>query len=177
MLRKKSILFAILLITGFLLVGCNGQETSSQNSNLDVAGVSSSPPNDGFRGDAGIKVESNQEGKIFIEESIVSDGNYHAFNYYSQNLKKNVYFFTVKASDGTYRAAANACEVCYGSKKGFSQVGNLIRCENCQVTYSKDKIAVEKGGCNPGPINRNVPVVDGKLEINVTDVEAVAYLF
>jgi len=173
---RKYFLLTILLVTGFLLAGCNGQETSSEGADLDVRGVSSSIPNDGFLGDKGIKVEDT-EGKIFIEESVVSDGNYHAFNYYSQKLKKNVYFFTIKASDGTYRAAANACEVCYGSKKGFSQVGNLIRCDNCQVTYPKDKIAIEKGGCNPGPINRDVPVVDGKLEIDVSDVEAVAYLF
>jgi len=73
--------------------------------------------------------------------------------------------------------AANACEVCFASRKGFKQVEDLIRCENCQVTYGKDRIALEKGGCNPGPIDKNASVEDGKLVINVSDIESVAYLF
>ena len=72
---------------------------------------------------------------------------------------------------------ANACEVCFDAKKGFSQVGDLIQCDNCRVTYPKSKIALEKGGCNPGPIDKNVAVENGELVINVSDVEAVSYLF
>lgn len=131
---------------------------------------------DGFLGDRGITVVA-QSNKIYIDETSVSDGDLQAFNYYSSSSGKNIYFFVVKAPDGTYRAAANACEVCYAAKKGFTQVGEIIRCENCRVTYPKSKIAIEKGGCNPGPIDKNVSVENGELVINVTDVEAVSYLF
>ena len=57
------------------------------------------------------------------------------------------------------------------------QVGDLIKCDNCGVTYSKDAIAKEKGGCNPGPIDADASVSDGQLVINLSDVEAIAYLF
>ena len=128
-----------------------------------------------FLGEKGETIEATDD-KIYIDEEQVSDGNMHSFNFYSEKEGKTIYFFIIKASDGTYRAAANACEVCFGAKKGFRQVGNLIRCENCRVTYPKDKIALEKGGCNPGPIDKNVSVKDGKLVIKVSDLEKVAYL-
>lgn len=132
--------------------------------------------NDGFVGERGAEVKA-VDGKIYIDEDQVSDGNLHSYNFYSENKSKTIYFFIVKASDGTYRAAANACEVCFASKKGFKQVGDLIRCENCQVTYPKDKIALEKGGCNPGPIDKNVKVESGKLVLETAEIEKVAYLF
>ncbi len=130
----------------------------------------------GFLGEKGTEVKA-VEGKIYIDEKQVKDGNMHSFNFYSEKEDKAIYFFIVKASDGTYRAAANACEVCFDAKKGFSQVGDLIRCENCRITYPKDKIALEKGGCNPGPIDKNVMVENGKLVIEAVDVENVSYLF
>jgi len=154
----------------------NNNTSSQQNvtSNSDTGSVQGT--NDGFVGNTGktIKAQSN---KIFISESDVSDGNIHYFNYYSEQAGKNIYFFVIKASDETYRAAANACEVCFEAKKGFTQQGNNIRCDNCGVTYSKDQIAKEKGGCNPGPIDANTKVVNGNLEINTSDVEAIAFLF
>jgi len=130
----------------------------------------------GFLGEKGEAVKA-ADGKVYIDEKKVSDGDMHSFNFYSKRTGKSVYFFIVKASDGTYRAAANACEVCFSAKKGFKQVGGLIRCENCRVTYPKDKIALEKGGCNPGPIDQDVKVEDGKLAINTSDLEKAAYLF
>jgi len=152
----------------------SGLETTSNNptTNNNQPKVS----NDSFLGDRGMAVEAI-DGQIYIDQSEVDDGNMHSFNYYSERQKKTIYFFIIKASDGTYRAAANACEVCFEAKKGFTQVGDLIRCENCQVTYSKDKIALEKGGCNPGPIDKNVKVENGQLVIQLSDVEGVAYLF
>ena len=73
--------------------------------------------------------------------------------------------------------AANACEVCFGAKKGFTQVGNLIRCQNCGTTYTKEQIAKIKGSCNPRPIDSNAPVINGQLTINLADIEAIADLF
>lgn len=131
---------------------------------------------DGFVGDKGEKVEA-ENNLIKIEKDKVSDGDLHAFNFYSEKEKKIIYFFVVRASDGSYRVVANACEVCFGSKKGFSQVGGMIRCENCQITYSKDQIGLEKGGCNPRPINADAKIVNGNLEIGVLDVEGSADLF
>lgn len=155
----------------------NTESTFQQAQNDGLASIEQAlPKDDGFSGDRGISVE-DQDNKILIAESLVNDDKMHAFNFFSSKADKNIYFFVIKASDGTYRAAANACEVCYSSRKGFSQIDDLIRCENCRRTYPKDKIALEKGGCNPGPIDKDVAIEDGQLIINVQDVEAVAYLF
>ena len=166
------------LIMIVVLNSGNATADKSSSSNID----SKKKPavkeivKDSFLGDKGENVVA-QNNKIVINESTVSDGNLHAYNYYSSQAQKNIYFFVLKAPDGTYRAAANACEVCFGAKKGFSQQGDLIRCDNCRVTYPKSKIALEKGGCNPGPIDKNVAVNNGNLEINLSDLEAVSYLF
>jgi len=164
-MKKIAIVFLILVI-GVLVFSLN-------RKNVPAASVAS---NDGFLGEKGKTVE-NEGDKILIDENEVNDGNLHAFNYYSPKAGKNLYFFIIKAPDGTYRAAANACEVCFGAKKGFTQVGDLIKCENCGTTYTKDQIAVIKGGCNPRPISSNVPVINGQLTINLADIEATANLF
>ncbi|MFH1412475.1 MAG: Fe-S-containing protein [bacterium] len=131
---------------------------------------------DNFLGEKGETVTADS-GKILINESDIDDGNMHAFNYYSEKEDKSIYFFVLKAPDGTYRVAANACEVCFGAKKGFRQAGDLIKCDNCGVTYSKNKVAKEKGGCNPGPIDSDASISNGQVVINLSDVGAVAYLF
>jgi uncharacterized membrane protein len=147
------------------------------SSTTSAPNIPTNPPTTSdFLGISGTTVQTTSN-QILIPESQVEDGQIHYFNYLSPATGKTVYFFIIKATDGTYRAAANACEVCYGAKKGFTQIGNLIRCENCQVTYSKDQIALEKGGCNPGPISPNVPVENNQLVLNISDIEAVAYLF
>jgi len=129
-----------------------------------------------FKGDKGSTVTSTN-GQILIDADQVQDGNLHAFNYFSDRFNKSIYFFVIRAPDNTYRVAANACEVCYGSMLGFTQVGDKVRCENCRTIYTKDQIAKQKGGCNPRPINDNAQVNNGKLVINVTDVESTADLF
>jgi len=173
-MKKIAIVFLILVIVAlvFLLNRKNVPKQENKRGDQTVPMVS----NDGFLGEKGKTVQAEGD-KILINENEVNDENLHAFNYYSPKAGKNLYFFIIKASDGTYRAAANACEVCFGAKKGFTQVGDLIKCENCGTTYTKDQIAVIKGGCNPRPISRNVPVVNGRLAIGLTDIESIAGLF
>ncbi|MBL7159759.1 DUF2318 domain-containing protein [Candidatus Microgenomates bacterium] len=177
---KKIVIFlgVVILILAAFLKTINKAGPNNPAGVLGEKNPSNSPiaVNDGFLGDKGDTV-SAQGDTVYIAESKVSDGNLHAFNYYSEDFKKSLYFFVVKASDGTYRAAANACEVCYGAKTGFKQVNDKIRCENCRNTYSKDQIALQKGGCNPRPIDKDVEVIDGQLTINLSDLEKTADLF
>ncbi|MDI6820993.1 MAG: DUF2318 domain-containing protein [Patescibacteria group bacterium] len=90
---------------------------------------------------------------------------------------KIIYFFVIKDRNGIYRAAANACAVCFKTYKGFRQEGDEIVCNNCGNRYPIEKIATEKGGCNPGPINPNLEIRDGQIIINQTDLEQVLDLF
>ena len=166
---------ALFVIAAVVIDKTNLINSSPSQSN-EKTELANAPANDGFKGDKGLTVE-DESGKLLIDESQVSDGDLHAFNYFSKKNNKSIYFFVVKASDGSYRVAANACEVCHGEKLGFTQVGDKIRCENCQTIYTKDQIALQKGGCNPRPIDKNAKVSDGKLSINVSDIEKTADLF
>ncbi len=170
----SSVLVAVVLIGIFVVSGKDNSDSS--DSKADVSSSVSNTSDDGFTGDKGDQVEASGS-NILITKSEVDDGDLHAFNYYSEDKEKNIYFFVIKADDGTYRVAANGCEVCFGSKKGFVQQGDKIKCTNCGQSYSKNQIAKHKGGCNPRPIDADASVEDGNLVINVSDVEGSADLF
>lgn len=177
--NKQAIIAVFLCLVIVGLVFAN-RRIDSRNKNENPVVTKGGQPTvierRSFLGDEGETLQAEGD-KVYIDQPRVDDGNMHAFNYYSEKFRKSIYFFIVKASDGTYRAAANACEVCFGSQKGFAQIGNLIRCENCRVTYSKDQIALQKGGCNPRPINKDVKVIRSRLAIDITDIEKTADLF
>ena len=90
---------------------------------------------------------------------------------------KTVHFFVIKDKKGVYRSAADACQVCFGQRKGFRQEGDEIVCNNCGNRYPIEKIATEKGGCNPGLINPNLNLEKGKIIISQADLEQVLNLF
>jgi len=166
---------AILVSVGIIALAVSSGSSNSDSSDSDSGSVAGKAT-DGFKGDPGITVTA-QDSRVYIDEGKINDGDMHSFNYYSETENKNIYFFVVKANDGTYRVAANACEVCHDTKKGFTQVGNKIKCNNCGTTYSKDQIAMQKGGCNPRPIDKNAEVAEGQLVIAVSDIEDSAELF
>ena len=87
---------------------------------------------------------------------------------YKHSPSEWVRFFVVKSTDGTVRAAFDACDVCWRSKKGYTQTGNFMQCINCGLKFRTDKINEVKGGCNPAPLKRTVQ--GDKLVINVQDV-------
>jgi uncharacterized membrane protein len=106
------------------------------------------------------------DGKIQIPITDVSDGKAHYYQY--KNSGSTVKFFVVKSSDGTIRAAFDACDVCFPAKKGYSQDGDFMICNNCGKRFHSSRINVVKGGCNPAPLNRQV--VGKNLVINVDDI-------
>ena len=114
--------------------------------------------------------------QLILEAKALDDDFVHYYNTKLSN-GKIIYFFIVKDKSGTYRAAANACQVCFDARMGFNQEGNFMTCNSCGNKYPLDKIATEKGGCNPGPINPNLKVESGKIIINQSELEQVADLF
>jgi len=128
-----------------------------------------------FDGERGESV-SLENGEIKLKASIFNDNQTRFYNVKMTDAKI-IYFFVVKDKNGIYRAAANACAVCFKTYKGFHQEGNEIVCNNCGNRYPIEKIATEKGGCNPGPISPNLEVKDGKIIIKQADLEQVSDLF
>jgi uncharacterized membrane protein len=70
---------------------------------------------------------------------------------------KSVRFFAVKAADNTYRAALDACEVCFHAKKGYHQQGPDMICRNCGRDFRIADIGPHnEGGCNPVALTQKV---------------------
>jgi len=104
--------------------------------------------------------------EIQIPINKVNDGEAHYFVFKGNG--QEVKFFVVKSADGVIRAAFDACDVCYHSKKGYTQEGEFMICNNCGRKFHSNRINVVKGGCNPAPLNR---VERGdNVVINVKDV-------
>jgi uncharacterized membrane protein len=82
----------------------------------------------------------------------------------------DVRFFAMKSSDGVYRAALDACIICYQHRKGYFQQGDAVTCRNCGKSFASNKINVLTGGCNPIPLSRNL---DGDhLTVRFDDIRA-----
>ena len=81
---------------------------------------------------------------------------------------RDVKFFVLKSSDGVIRAAFDACDVCYQSKKGYRQDGDFMVCNNCGQRFTSTRINEVKGGCNPSPLERTI--VGENLVIAVSDI-------
>ncbi len=81
---------------------------------------------------------------------------------------RQMYYFALKSRDGAYRAALDACDVCFKSNRGYRQEGDLMVCNNCGQTFPSNRVAEIKGGCNPHPLAREV---DGQyLVIKKADI-------
>ena len=81
---------------------------------------------------------------------------------------RQVYYFALKSRDGAYRAALDACDVCFQSNRGYRQEGDLMVCNNCGQTFPSNRIGEIKGGCNPHPLARRIDgqyLVIGKADI------------
>ncbi|MEK7104181.1 MAG: Fe-S-containing protein [Patescibacteria group bacterium] len=158
--------------------------TSALNAPLSLEPSLSEPLvkySDSFSGERGKNVVFESK-EIVLDASIFNDSQARFYNVEmpvsgSLSQTKRIYFFVVKDKNGIIRAAANACQVCFRERKGFHQEENEMVCNNCGNRYPLEKIATEKGGCNPGPINPNLKPRNGKITISQADLEQVAELF
>ncbi len=91
-------------------------------------------------------------GEIAIPINKIDDMKAHYFVY--KNKGQEIKFFVVKSNDGVIRAAFDACDVCFGYKKGYSQEGDFMICNACGRKFHSSRINVVQGGCNPAPLNR-----------------------
>lgn len=109
-----------------------------------------------------------EDGVIRLSLSTFDD--YKAHHYTYMNMGRPIEFFVLKSKDGVVRAAFNACDVCFGSKKGYTQDGDYMVCNNCGRRFPADQINVVHGGCNPSPLVRTVE--GDNLVIQVEDIVA-----
>ena len=113
------------------------------------------------------------DGQARLPLSTFDDGKAHHYTY--MNEGQPIEFFVLKSSDGVVRAAFNACDSCFSSKRGYLQDGDDMICQNCGLRFASDQINIVRGGCNPSPVER---VVDGDiLVIQEEDIIAGAMYF
>ena len=78
-------------------------------------------------------------------------------------------FFVVKTSDGVYRAALDACEVCFSGHKGYHQEGDQMVCNKCGRHFLANTVNNGTTGCHPFSLTR---AVDGQsLVLKVSELE------
>lgn len=88
----------------------------------------------------------------------------------NETLGRQLYYFVLKSSDGQYRAAFDACDVCFRANRGYRQEDDLMVCNQCGQSFPSVKINEVKGGCNPAPLARKV---EGQyLVIKKSDIAA-----
>jgi uncharacterized membrane protein len=83
---------------------------------------------------------------------------------------RQLYYFALKSRDGAYRAALDACDVCYRTNRGYRQEGDLMVCNKCRQSFPSTRIGEIKGGCNPHPLARGIEGQD--LVIRKDDILA-----
>lgn len=121
----------------------------------------------------GPKEVKAKAGAVTLPLAEVSDGKAHFYTYKTGG--KDVQFFVIKSRDGVVRTALNACDVCFREKKGYTQEGDSLVCNNCGQRFHSNKVMELKGGCNPSPINRTLSA--NSLSIPETDLKAGAAYF
>jgi uncharacterized membrane protein len=117
---------------------------------------------------------ASETGDVVIPISDVSNGKAKFFDYTASN-KTTVRFFVIKSSDGVYRAALDACDVCYAAKKGYYQEADNMICKKCGRQFPSALVNEVTGGCNPIGVPRTV---DGdNLVIKASELESRSSFF
>ena len=104
--------------------------------------------------------------EVRIPVKDIDDGKAHYFVY--KDGETEIKFFVIKSSDGVLRAAFDACDVCFLEKKGYSQDGEFMICDNCGMKFHSSQINVVEGGCNPAPLYREM--IGENLVIKIGDI-------
>jgi uncharacterized membrane protein len=105
---------------------------------------------------------------VTIPVADLADGQAKYYSYDAGGVE--VKYFVLKSSDGEYRAAFDACDVCYPNKKGYSQQDGVMVCNNGGQQFDSTQINEQRGGCNPSPIERTVEGQD--LVLKTSDLQA-----
>lgn len=107
----------------------------------------------------------NGDVKVLLSALQGSTASYFVYNANGRNVK----FFVIRASDGTVRAALDACTACNHAKLGYRQNGEAMVCNNCGMSFKSTDVGRISGGCSPIPLKNSQ---DGKtLTVKAKDLE------
>lgn len=119
------------------------------------------------------KVKANGN-TVSIPLAKVADGKAHFYRF--EDGGKEIPFFAVKAPDGSYKTAFDACDSCYREKKGYEQQGANMNCKNCNKKFAIHNLGPNAtGGCNPGYLPHQLK--GDAISISVNDLKGGARYF
>jgi hypothetical protein len=147
----------------------DGDEVCDDVDNCpEVANADQADEDDNGTGDA---CQDGTEDFIIPLEDLSTDATWYNWDTPS-TPSVTVVFFAVMGSDGDPHVAFDACEVCYAAKAGYSQVGDLMHCNNCGNEYPINGIGTENTGtgCWPGYL----PMTYDETEITILAEDLIA---
>ncbi|MDQ3802946.1 MAG: DUF2318 domain-containing protein [Acidobacteriota bacterium] len=140
-LKPAVLVLALAAVAGYLVFANlkGGDDAARPTRAADVK-----PAGGDVAGEVRVPLKDLEGGKaVFFEPKLASG--------------KPVRFFVVRAADNTYRAALDACEVCFHAKKGYHQKGADMVCRNCGRNFAIADIGPHnEGGCNPVALTQKV---------------------
>lgn len=133
---------------------------SSHGSTPGPSPVQSSPP----QIDTAVRIPVNQ---------LSSSALFYTYNSGGTVVR----YFGAVGSDGKVHVATDACDVCYSQKKGYRQVGDVMKCNNCGKEFAINSVGTENlsGGCWPSYLP--VTVSGGDAVVQLSDLKAKSYMF
>lgn len=114
-----------------------------------------------------------EKGQIRIPLKMLS-GNTASYYVYAVGGKE-IRFFVLRASDGSIKAALDACTACYHAKLGYSQQGDTMVCNNCGMSFKSVNVGIVTGGCSPIPVEMKLD--NGMIVLQSEEIEAGARYF
>ena len=113
-------------------------------------------------------------GVVSIPTAKIRDDKARYYSYTDSG--KEIKFFIVKASDGSFRTAFDACDACFREKKGYEQQGDKMVCKNCNMRFAVNRIGPHAvGGCNPSHLPAQI--TKDTIVISVEDLKQGARYF
>jgi uncharacterized membrane protein len=110
---------------------------------------------------------ANPAAEVVYPVKNFQDGEAQFYSYPAGN-GVTIKYFVLKSSDGVIRAAFDACDVCFEAGKGYTQKGDFMVCNNCGRRFASVRVNEVQGGCNPGPLKREVR--GDKVVLQVKDI-------
>lgn len=95
-----------------------------------------------------------ENGEVKVPAASLGDGKAGFYAYSAGD--KEIRFFALRKPDGSIGVALDACNACYGAKKGYRQEGSRVICNNCGMIFRPEDVGVVTGGCNPIPVASRV---------------------
>ncbi len=115
------------------------------------------------------RTETTTTRDIVIPLSEIQGAKAKFFKYTTSDGSK-MRFFAIRSSDGVYRAALDACDLCYRGKQGYYQDGDDMVCRKCGQRFHSALVNDVTGGCNPVALERTVK--GDKLVIKASELES-----